>query len=183
MAQLQEKNLRLLENAKSDMGKLIEEKSFVIMGLNNQTANLQARYENANIKSLESEQLVIQIKNNAIQRMSEIDQVKTSIWNLCTHMAQGKRQPMKIKKDNIEEQIMYIKRTLTELAKVNQILKKQARLAKLKKKVGADSKYIYIYIYIYIQGDFEVESFILTSDQKKCFFLYHFSGKIKVTKL
>nr|CAI5828243.1 unnamed protein product [Callosobruchus analis] len=138
MAQLQEKNLKSLENAKSDMGKLIEEKNFVIMGLNNQIANLQARYENANIKSLESEQLVIQIKNNAIQRMSEIDQVKTSIWNLCTHMAQGKRQPMKIKKDNLEEQIMYIKRTLTELAKVNQILKKQARLAKLKKKVGAD---------------------------------------------
>ncbi|VEN63427.1 unnamed protein product [Callosobruchus maculatus] len=138
MAQLQEKNLKLLENAKTDMGKLIEEKNFVIMGLNNQIANLQARYENANIKSLESEQLVIQIKNNAIQRMSEIDQVKTSIWNLCTHMAQGKRQPMKIKKDNLEEQVMYIKRTLTELAKVNQLLKKQARIAKLKKKVGTD---------------------------------------------
>ncbi|CAH2017313.1 unnamed protein product [Acanthoscelides obtectus] len=163
---------------KSDMGKLIEEKSFVIMGLNNQTANLQARYENANIKSLESEQLVIQIKNNAIQRMSEIDQVKTSIWNLCTHMAQGKRQPMKIKKDNIEEQIMYIKRTLTELAKVNQILRKQARLAKLKKKLVLIVN-IYIYIYIYIQGDFEVESFILTLIKRNVFSFTIFLVKLK----
>ncbi|VEN63428.1 unnamed protein product [Callosobruchus maculatus] len=147
-AELRE-DLKILQETKARMdatikkhylyeGKLIEEKNFVIMGLNNQIANLQARYENANIKSLESEQLVIQIKNNAIQRMSEIDQVKTSIWNLCTHMAQGKRQPMKIKKDNLEEQVMYIKRTLTELAKVNQLLKKQARIAKLKKKVGTD---------------------------------------------
>lgn len=46
--------------------KLMEEKNFIIMGLNNQIANLQARFENATIRALEGEQLVIQIKNNAV---------------------------------------------------------------------------------------------------------------------
>lgn len=46
--------------------KLIEEKNFILMGLNNQIAALQARFENAKIKSLECEQLVLQIKNNAV---------------------------------------------------------------------------------------------------------------------
>lgn len=55
--------------------KLIEEKTFVIMGLNNQIANLQARYEHANIKALESEGLVTQIKNNAVKQLEEIDTV------------------------------------------------------------------------------------------------------------
>ncbi|XP_023030442.2 coiled-coil domain-containing protein 42 isoform X1 [Leptinotarsa decemlineata] len=127
LAQLQEDNLKALENARSDMMKLIEENNFVIMGLNNQIANLQARFENANIKSLESEQLVLQIKNNAVKKMSEIDQVKASIWNVYTHMAHSKRHPVKIKKDNVEEQMMYIKRTLTELSKVNLILRKRSK--------------------------------------------------------
>lgn len=45
------------------------------MGLNNQIANLQARYEHANIKALESEDLVTQIKNNAVKQLGEIDTV------------------------------------------------------------------------------------------------------------
>ncbi|KAG5897801.1 hypothetical protein JTB14_011803 [Gonioctena quinquepunctata] len=127
LSKLQEENLRALENARSDMMKLIEEKNFIIMGLNNQIANLQARFENANIKSLESELLVIQIKNNAVRQMNEIDEVKSSIWNVYAHMARSKRHPLKIKKENVEEQMMYIKRTLTELSKVNQIIRKRAR--------------------------------------------------------
>lgn len=45
----------------------MEEKKFVIMGLNNQIASLQARFENATIKALEGEQLVIEIKNSAVR--------------------------------------------------------------------------------------------------------------------
>ncbi|XP_058801822.1 uncharacterized protein LOC131670328 [Phymastichus coffea] len=54
--------------------KLIEEKNFVIMGLNNQIAKLQARYENTNIKALESEELVTEIKNNAVKQMEKSTQ-------------------------------------------------------------------------------------------------------------
>lgn len=60
--------------------------------------------------------------------MSEIDEAKASIWNIFQHMASSKRHPIKIKKENVEEQMMYIKRTLTELAKVNQILKRRSKL-------------------------------------------------------
>ncbi|XP_056636601.1 coiled-coil domain-containing protein 42 homolog [Diorhabda sublineata] len=129
LAKLQEQNLVALERAKSDMMKLIEEKNFIIMGLNNQIANLQSRFENAKIKSIDCEHLVLKIKNNAVLQLHEIDEVKSSIWNLYTHMAQSKEHPIKIDKDNVEEQVMYIKRTLTELAKVNQILRKRAKAA------------------------------------------------------
>lgn len=47
--------------------KLTEEKKFIIMGLNNQIANLQARYEKATMKALDGEQLLIQIKNSAVR--------------------------------------------------------------------------------------------------------------------
>ncbi|CAH1163970.1 unnamed protein product [Phaedon cochleariae] len=128
LAKLQEDNLRALETARSDMMKLIEEKNFIIMGLNNQIANLQSRYENANIKALDCEQSVIHIKNHAVRLMFEIDEVKSSIWNVYVHMAHSKKHPVKIKKENIEEQMMYIKRTLTELSKVSQILKKRSKM-------------------------------------------------------
>lgn len=47
----------------------MEEKRFIIMGLNNQIANLQARFENATVKALEGEELVVQIKNNAVSSL------------------------------------------------------------------------------------------------------------------
>ncbi|XP_050305492.1 coiled-coil domain-containing protein 42-like isoform X2 [Anthonomus grandis grandis] len=129
---MQQADMMKLEKAKSNLMKLIEEKNFVIMGLNNQIANLQARYENANIKALESEELVTQIKNNAVKQMGEIDTVKNSIWNVYVHMASSKKHPVKIKKDNVEEQMMYINRTLTELNKVNKLIKKKATKAATK---------------------------------------------------
>ncbi|XP_076257118.1 coiled-coil domain-containing protein 42 homolog isoform X1 [Rhynchophorus ferrugineus] len=119
-------NMEILEHAKLEMMKLIEEKNFIIMGLNNQIANLQARYENANIKALESETLVTQIKNNAVRQLSEINMVKNSIWNVYVHMAASKKHPIKIKRENVEEQMMYINRTLTELSKVNKLIKKRS---------------------------------------------------------
>ncbi|XP_030747560.1 coiled-coil domain-containing protein 42 homolog isoform X3 [Sitophilus oryzae] len=122
---IQQRDLNKLEKAKSNLMKLIEEKNFIIMGLNNQIANLQARYENANIKALESETLVTQIKNNAVKQMAEIDMVKNSIWNVYVHMAASKKHPIKIKKEKVEEQIMYLNRTLTELAKINRMIKKK----------------------------------------------------------
>lgn len=60
--------------------------------------------------------------------MNDIDEAKASIWNIYQHMSLSKQHPIKIKKENVEEQMVYIKRTLTELAKVNQILKKRSKL-------------------------------------------------------
>lgn len=66
--------------------------------------------------------------------MNEIDEVKASIWNIYQHMSLSKKHPAKIKKENVEDQMMYIKRTLTELAKVNQILKRRSKFIKPKTK-------------------------------------------------
>lgn len=59
--------------------------------------------------------------------MNEIDATKVSVWNIFQHMTLSKKHPIKIKKENIEEQMMYIKRTLTELARVNKIIKRKSR--------------------------------------------------------
>lgn len=45
-------------------------------------------------------------------------------------MATSKKHPIKIKKDNVEEQMMHINRTLTELNKVNKLIKKKATKVK-----------------------------------------------------
>ncbi|CAH1111857.1 unnamed protein product [Psylliodes chrysocephalus] len=140
LAVLQENNLRALESAKSDMMKLIEEKNFILMGLNNQIAALQARFENAKIKSLECEQLVLQIKNNAVIKLNEIEEVKGSIWNVYCHMVTSKKHTIKLKKHEIEEQMLYVKRTLTEIAKVNQILRKRTKAGAKKEKKGDKSE-------------------------------------------
>ncbi|XP_060534186.1 coiled-coil domain-containing protein 42-like isoform X2 [Cylas formicarius] len=113
--------------------KMIEEKSFVIMGLNNEIASLQARFENANIEALNSESLVTEIKNNAVKHMRDIDMVKNSIWNIYTHMALSKKHAVQIKKDNVEDQMMYINRTLAEIARVNKIIKRRSAKAAPKK--------------------------------------------------
>ncbi|KAL1502788.1 hypothetical protein ABEB36_007885 [Hypothenemus hampei] len=128
---VQQRDIMKLEKAKSSLMKLIEEKNFVIMGLNNQIAKLQARYENTNIKALESEELVTEIKNNAVKQMGEIDTVKNSIWNIYVHMSLSKKHPIKIKKENVKEQMMYINRTLTELNKVNKLIRKRTQKLKM----------------------------------------------------
>ncbi|KAJ8957912.1 hypothetical protein NQ318_001909 [Aromia moschata] len=127
LAQVQEDNLRDLEKARNDMMKLMADKHLEIVGLNNHIANLQARYEVANIKCLENEQLVTKIKNHSVQVMNELDEVKSSIWNLYEHMAQSKGHPVLIAKENVEAQMMYIKRTLIELSTINQILRKKSK--------------------------------------------------------
>ncbi|XP_074029840.1 coiled-coil domain-containing protein 42 isoform X2 [Leptinotarsa decemlineata] len=83
--------------------------------------NSLAQLQEDNLKALEN------ARSDMVKKMSEIDQVKASIWNVYTHMAHSKRHPVKIKKDNVEEQMMYIKRTLTELSKVNLILRKRSK--------------------------------------------------------
>ncbi|XP_060534185.1 coiled-coil domain-containing protein 42-like isoform X1 [Cylas formicarius] len=123
----------VLKNCKMNMMKMIEEKSFVIMGLNNEIASLQARFENANIEALNSESLVTEIKNNAVKHMRDIDMVKNSIWNIYTHMALSKKHAVQIKKDNVEDQMMYINRTLAEIARVNKIIKRRSAKAAPKK--------------------------------------------------
>lgn len=43
------------------------------------------------------------------------------------HMATSKKHPIKIKRENLEEQMMYINRTLTELSKVIKLVKKKTK--------------------------------------------------------
>lgn len=53
--------------------------------------------------------------------------MKHSIWNVYVHMATSKKHPIKIKRENLEEQMMYINRTLTELSKVIKLVKKKTK--------------------------------------------------------
>ncbi|KAJ8981971.1 hypothetical protein NQ317_002145 [Molorchus minor] len=140
LAQVQEDSLKDLENARNDMVKLTSEKHLEIVGLNNQISNLQSRYETANIKSLECEQLVVRIKNRAVYMMNEIDEVKSSIWNIYEHMSLSKGHPVMIPKRDVEAQMLYVKRTLAELCKINQILIRKQSKAPTKLKSESKTK-------------------------------------------
>ena len=75
LAARQERDLTALETTRTEMIKLTEEKSQVMMGLNNELAELQIRYDRAKAMSLRWETAVSRIKNISAEKALELDQV------------------------------------------------------------------------------------------------------------
>lgn len=101
---------------------LIEENSLEIMGLKTYTANLQRRYETARSKSLESEQSLIKIKTDTKEKLNEMVWVKSVIWDIYSHMVKSKKHTIELEKSDVEHQLLYIKRMLYELHKINKLI-------------------------------------------------------------
>lgn len=96
------------------------------MGLNYIMAELQSRYEIAKNKALQWETMVTKIKDISVMKLAEIHQVRTSAWNIYLQMCQRKEVEPELTKDDIENQLLFIKRTLFELKKITKISKRRA---------------------------------------------------------
>lgn len=114
----QESDLLQLEQARTKLIKLTEEKTLEIMGLQNKLGDLQGRFEIAKFKALQSEMIVSKIKITSIQKTLELTQVKHSCWNIYSQMCARKGIPADIDKENMEAQLVFIKTTLAELKRV-----------------------------------------------------------------
>jgi hypothetical protein len=100
---------------------MAEENSFRILGLNNMVADLNSRYNTAFREALHWENIVLAIKSNSFEKYQEINEVRRSCWNMYLLMCKRKSEVPKISEDDFEQQLLYIKKTLQELAKVKEL--------------------------------------------------------------
>ena len=115
-----------LEKANSDMNKLTEEKTQVIMGLNNQLAELQSRYDKTKAEALRWEIALTHIKNTAAERALELERVRTSCWTMYQNICRRKNVPVTVDQEDVEEQLVIIKRTIRELKKIIPMARRRA---------------------------------------------------------
>lgn len=104
---------------------LLEDKIFTVMGLNNYVANLFTRYENAKARALQWETTVAQIKSHTLQKLAELHQAKITCWDIYLQMCKRKKMEPTLKEGDVEHQLLYIKSTLMELAKIVRLTKRR----------------------------------------------------------
>ena len=105
---------------------MTEAKSQKFMGLNNKLVQLQARRDRAEAQALKWETIVSKIKVTAAEKNLEHTQVKTCCWNLYQQICKRKNIPITLGKDDAEQQLDSIKRTILELKRIIKVAKKRA---------------------------------------------------------
>lgn len=106
---------------------LTEVKTQVLMGLNNKLAELQARYDQAKAQALKWETIVSKIKETAAAKNLELTQVKACCWNIYQQICKKKDIPVKVSSEDVEQQLIHIKRTILELKRIIKTVKKKMR--------------------------------------------------------
>ncbi|XP_069700961.1 coiled-coil domain-containing protein 42 homolog [Periplaneta americana] len=127
LTERQEKDLATLETASTAMAKLAEEKSQLILGLNNQVAELQIRYDRAKAEALRWGSALSNIKNTTAEKALELNQVKTSCWNMYQQICRRKNMPVKLEEGQVEQQLLCIKRTIQGLKHITRIARRRAK--------------------------------------------------------
>lgn len=105
---------------------IIEDKSFAIMGLQNHLANLEGRYDSAKNKALHWETVVTQIKNYAAAKSAEIQQVRIACWDIYLQICKRKKKDPELQEWDVENQLLAIKSTMLELAKIERLARRRA---------------------------------------------------------
>ncbi|KOC64934.1 Coiled-coil domain-containing protein 42 like protein [Habropoda laboriosa] len=126
LSEHQDKNLELLEERGTEIHHMTEAKSQRLMALNNKLAKLQARRDKAEAQARKWETIVSEIKVTTAEKNLEHTQVKTCCWNLYQHICKRKGIPATVSKDDVEQQLDHIKRTVLELKRIIKVAKKLA---------------------------------------------------------
>jgi hypothetical protein len=82
---------------------------------------VRGRYNTAFREALHWENIVLAIKSNSFDKYQEINEVRRSCWNMYLLMCKRKSEVPKISEDDFEQQLLYIKKTLQELATVKEL--------------------------------------------------------------
>lgn len=96
------------------------------MGLNNKVAELQARYETARNKTLRWEAIVAKIATASAETVCELQRVNEGIRNVYQYMCKRKEIRPELEPEDIEAQLLFIKRTMLELKGITAIAKRRA---------------------------------------------------------
>ncbi|XP_076237064.1 coiled-coil domain-containing protein 42 homolog [Calliopsis andreniformis] len=122
----QDQHLQMLEETGTEIYHMTEAKSQKFLGLNNKLAQLQARREKAQAQALRWETIVSRIKVTVAEKALEHTQVKICCWNLYQQICRRKHMPISLAKDDFEQQLEQIKRTILELKRIIKVARKRA---------------------------------------------------------
>jgi len=106
---------------------LSEMKSQTLLNLENKIAELKVRYDRAKVQALKWEAIVSKIKEAAAIKNLELTQVKACCWNIYQQICKKKEMPIQVSSENIEQQLVHIKRAILELKWIIQLIKKKMR--------------------------------------------------------
>lgn len=97
------------------------------MELDNKLAQLQTEYGRAKAKALKWEAIVAKIKETAAAKNLEFTQVKACCWNIYQQICKRKEIPVTVSSEDVEQQLIQIKRTILELRRIIKVAKRKAR--------------------------------------------------------
>ncbi|XP_026314614.1 coiled-coil domain-containing protein 42 homolog [Hyposmocoma kahamanoa] len=127
LADRQERDLEMLENARQEIAALTEEKKLFIMGLNNTLANLRWRYDKVRNRVIKWELALNRLKETAAKRHVELCHVRSAIWSLYVKICKHKGLTVNIKKSDFEQQLVVIMRALLELRRIYRIAQRRSK--------------------------------------------------------
>ncbi|XP_066589534.1 coiled-coil domain-containing protein 42 homolog [Prorops nasuta] len=122
LADRQNQLLRTLEETGTEMHLMGEMKSQMLMGLNNKLAELQGRHDAAKEDALKWEGIVARSKSLVSEKNLELIRVRMCCWNIYQQMCRRKGIAMKINRDDIEQQLLFIKLTIRDLVKITKFV-------------------------------------------------------------
>ncbi|XP_011496652.1 PREDICTED: coiled-coil domain-containing protein 42A [Ceratosolen solmsi marchali] len=129
----QSRKLHALGSSHIQLQQLMQEKSQSMMNLNSQLAILQIRHRRARANALHWEMLLTRIKQLIKRKELEEAQIRACIWNLYRQVCKRKGIPADATQNDLEQQMLIIKRTIIELRKI---------LYETKRRVDRDKKVV-----------------------------------------
>ncbi|KAL0867508.1 hypothetical protein ABMA27_008291 [Loxostege sticticalis] len=127
LAERQEKDLEMLEEARQEIASLTEEKKLFIMGLNNTLANLRWQYDKIRNRVIKWELALNRLKETAARRHVELCHVRSAIWALYVKICKQKGLAIDIKTSDFEQQLVVIMRALLELRRIYRIAQRRSK--------------------------------------------------------
>ncbi|XP_012266751.2 coiled-coil domain-containing protein 42 homolog [Athalia rosae] len=126
LSERQDQNLQALEDASTEMVRLTDDKAQKLINLNNRLADLQGRYDRAKMNALRWETAVQRIKETTAAKHLELTQVRACCWNVYQQICKRKGIPLEVDREDVEHQLVHIKRTILELKRIVRVARRRA---------------------------------------------------------
>ncbi|XP_033223512.1 coiled-coil domain-containing protein 42 homolog [Belonocnema kinseyi] len=126
LSESQDQSLAVLEEASTNMHEMTQTKSKMLMGLSNELAQLQGRYDRAKALAIRWETIVARIKATAAAKNLELTQMRSCCWNIYLQICKRKGVPIEVDRNDHEQQLLHIKRTILELKRIIKTARKKA---------------------------------------------------------
>ncbi|EFA12335.2 uncharacterized protein LOC100141881 [Tribolium castaneum] len=129
LAERQQELFIKLQTSKLELSRFREVNETILLGLHTQAAGLQGRFEEAVRKSRQLETLIATIKQRARDIYKDMSFTKKAVWNLYLLMCKKKGLPIRLRKYEVEQQLIFISKTLKQFEKLIEWYKMQQKMS------------------------------------------------------